>query len=110
MKIVWPCASCTARSPRAEPAVLGERGARLLRLVVVAARDQRAAELQLALRARLARRPGVGMRDAHLEARRRQDAGLQPQLQRLVEVVEERQRVDLRHPVGLERAAARPAA
>src|SRR5262249_61679099 len=70
----------------AEPAVLREGRARLLGLVEVAARHQRAAELQLAFLVGGAQTPGVRMDDAHPEPGRRDDAGLRAELERLLPI------------------------
>src|SRR5260370_33142512 len=67
----------------AEPAIRRERRRRLLGLLVVAARDDLAAELELALLARPGRRAGLRVHDAHREPGRRADARELPELERL---------------------------
>src|SRR5260370_35537888 len=84
----------------AEPAIRRERRRRLLGLLVVAARDDLAAELELALLARPARRAGLRVHDAHREPGRRVDARELPELERLLPLVGEGHAAHPGPPVG----------
>ncbi len=88
-----------------EPAV-GREGLRgLLGLLVVAPRHQPPAQPELAFPARGLIPPALRIHHARLDAVGGPDAGARAALEGLVEIVDQRHRVDLRHAVGLERQA-----
>src|SRR5207302_3186479 len=86
---------------RRAPAVGREGLGRHLRLLVVTPRDERPAEPQLALAPDGHVLPGLWIDHTHLDALGRPHAGDRSRRLALVEVVEQAERVELRHAIGL---------